>query len=171
MQDNGSPTKTVALQAGSLAINAGTGAGMPTTDRRAFTRVGNVDVGAFEVGGVTSLPILTGTFATNGARADNAAVSHLFAGVVVSDANGDTVKIVLGGAANGTLSGGGFAAQAGVYQLIGSPSAATAALGSVVLTPSNNQVANRAAASGGTSGRPRPARAIWYREGAHPASP
>ena len=56
LQDNGGPTQTMALLAGSPAIDAGNNAGVPPTDQRGFARVldGNrdgiagVDIGAFE---------------------------------------------------------------------------------------------------------------------------
>ncbi|WP_088893124.1 choice-of-anchor Q domain-containing protein [Leptolyngbya ohadii] len=51
LQDNGGGILTHALLAGSPAINAGVGAGAPTTDARGFVRSdGQVDIGAFEVG-------------------------------------------------------------------------------------------------------------------------
>jgi hypothetical protein len=46
--DNGGPTYTMALLAGSPAINAGTSVGAPSTDQRHFGRVGAVDIGAYE---------------------------------------------------------------------------------------------------------------------------
>jgi hypothetical protein len=48
LADNGGPTKTHALLAGSPAINAGTAIGAPTVDQRGVTRDANVDIGAFE---------------------------------------------------------------------------------------------------------------------------
>lgn len=53
LADNGGYTKTMALQAGSPAINAGSGC--PTTDQRGATRVGVCDIGAYEFGGVLSI--------------------------------------------------------------------------------------------------------------------
>ena len=52
LEDNGGPTKTMALLPGSPAIDAGNSAasGLPGTDQRGFARVsGAVDVGAYEV--------------------------------------------------------------------------------------------------------------------------
>jgi hypothetical protein len=50
LQDNGGPTFTHALLAGSIAIDAGGNPGAPATDQRGFPRIvdGVVDVGAFE---------------------------------------------------------------------------------------------------------------------------
>jgi predicted outer membrane repeat protein len=48
LASNGGPTQTHALAPCSPAINAGTGVGAPTTDQRGSSRVGAVDVGAFE---------------------------------------------------------------------------------------------------------------------------
>lgn len=46
--DNGGPTHTMALQAGSPAIDAGSGC--PPTDQRGAPRIGPCDIGAFEFG-------------------------------------------------------------------------------------------------------------------------
>jgi hypothetical protein len=55
LANNGGPTQTMALEAGSPAINAGAPdiAGLPATDQRGLPRVvgGRVDIGAFEVQG------------------------------------------------------------------------------------------------------------------------
>ncbi|MBK9655596.1 MAG: hypothetical protein IPO66_08995 [Rhodanobacteraceae bacterium] len=51
LADNGGPTRTMALQTGSPAIDAGTLTGAPATDQRGLPRVGAVDIGAFEVQG------------------------------------------------------------------------------------------------------------------------
>jgi uncharacterized repeat protein (TIGR01451 family) len=53
LQNNGGPTKTIALQAGSLAIDAGDSNAAPAaTDQRGYARiVGNgIDIGAYEYG-------------------------------------------------------------------------------------------------------------------------
>lgn len=57
LADNGGFNQTMALQAGSPAINAGA-ASCPTTDQRDAPRVGNCDIGAFEYNGVP--PLITG---------------------------------------------------------------------------------------------------------------
>ncbi|WP_394848472.1 right-handed parallel beta-helix repeat-containing protein [Pendulispora brunnea] len=51
LADNGGPTKTHALLAGSPAINAGSNDSLPATDQRGKARVagGTVDIGAYEV--------------------------------------------------------------------------------------------------------------------------
>jgi hypothetical protein len=50
LQNNGGPTQTVALLAGSPAINRGTNTGAPTEDQRSFNRPvdGTTDIGAYE---------------------------------------------------------------------------------------------------------------------------
>ena len=48
LRDNGGPTQTHALLAGSVAINAGTATGAPTTDQRGVARLGSTDIGAYE---------------------------------------------------------------------------------------------------------------------------
>ncbi len=50
LTNNGGPTNTIALNAGSLAINTGTTTSAPTTDQRAGPRVGATDIGAYEYG-------------------------------------------------------------------------------------------------------------------------
>jgi hypothetical protein len=55
LEFNGGPTRTVALQAGSPAINAGkqttcSAAPVSNRDQRGFTRVGTCDIGAYEFG-------------------------------------------------------------------------------------------------------------------------
>ncbi len=53
----GGPTQTMALLPGSPAIDAGTsGPDIPTTDQRGSSRVGAVDIGAFESQGFTITP-------------------------------------------------------------------------------------------------------------------
>jgi hypothetical protein len=51
LQDNGGPTQTLALLAGSPAIAAGDPTGAPASDQRGFARVvgGTIDIGAFEL--------------------------------------------------------------------------------------------------------------------------
>ncbi len=50
LTNNGGPTNTIALNAGSPAINTGTTTSAPTTDQRAGPRVGATDIGAYEYG-------------------------------------------------------------------------------------------------------------------------
>jgi hypothetical protein len=57
LADNGGPTGTHALEAGSAAIDAGRDDGCPTTDQRGFSRVGACDIGAFEFGGVAGVVV------------------------------------------------------------------------------------------------------------------
>ena len=51
LADNGGPTFTHAVQAGSAAIDAGVQAGCPATDQRGYGRSGPCDMGAFEFDG------------------------------------------------------------------------------------------------------------------------
>ena len=48
LADNGGPTETCALLAGSVAINAGTDTGAPTIDQRGYDRISPYDIGAYE---------------------------------------------------------------------------------------------------------------------------
>jgi hypothetical protein len=50
LADHGGPTQTLALLAGSQAIDAGNPTGAPSTDQRGLSRVGLVDIGAYESG-------------------------------------------------------------------------------------------------------------------------
>jgi hypothetical protein len=54
LANNGGPTMTHALLAGSAAIDAGAVQGCPALDQRGFTRVGACDIGAFEFGGAAA---------------------------------------------------------------------------------------------------------------------
>jgi hypothetical protein len=49
--DNGGRTETMAIGAGSPAVNTGTATGAPSTDQRGLPRVGAVDIGAYEFQG------------------------------------------------------------------------------------------------------------------------
>jgi CSLREA domain-containing protein len=49
LADNGGPTQTMALLAGSPAIDAGNNSGVPANDQRGFSRDAQPDIGAFEV--------------------------------------------------------------------------------------------------------------------------
>jgi hypothetical protein len=51
LADNGGPTQTHAVLAGSPAIDAGDDAACPPLDQRGYGRVGVCDIGAFELGG------------------------------------------------------------------------------------------------------------------------
>ena len=64
LQSNGGPTKTMALQAGSLAIDAGIQAGAPTKDQRGWLRDSAPDIGAYEVRIVANMIVNTAGDAT-----------------------------------------------------------------------------------------------------------
>jgi hypothetical protein len=49
LANNGGPTQTMALLAGSLCVNAGTSTGAPATDQRGVARDTPPDIGAFEL--------------------------------------------------------------------------------------------------------------------------
>ncbi len=50
LADNGGPTKTLALLDDSVAIDAGTDVGAPTTDQTGYNRISPCDIGAYEFG-------------------------------------------------------------------------------------------------------------------------
>ena len=75
---NGTPT--LAISAGSVAINAGSSVAngtvaIPTTDERGFNRVGAVDIGAYEYGASAPVPTVTGISPTNGPSAGGTSVT------------------------------------------------------------------------------------------------
>ena len=57
LADNGGTTQTIALLAGSSAIDSGDSAACPATDQRGYTRNGACDIGAFEYAGAAA-PVL-----------------------------------------------------------------------------------------------------------------
>lgn len=60
LQDNGGPTKTIALLSDSPAINAANDSVAPSHDQRHFARHDQSDMGAFEYGGApTDVPVLS----------------------------------------------------------------------------------------------------------------
>jgi CSLREA domain-containing protein len=59
LANNGGPTDTRALLAGSPAIDAGNTASAPATDQRGASRVGKSDIGAFEFGSTAPTPTPT----------------------------------------------------------------------------------------------------------------
>ncbi len=59
--DYGGSTETIPLLPGSPAIDAGTSAGAPAVDQRGESRVGAVDIGAFESQGFTLTPVAGST--------------------------------------------------------------------------------------------------------------
>ena len=61
LADNGGDTETVALQAGSIAIDAGTSTGAPAADQRGIERAGATDIGAFEFVNLNTAPSFSST--------------------------------------------------------------------------------------------------------------
>lgn len=76
--NNGGPTATMALLAGSPAIDAATGGTLPPTDQRGLARPFGAapDVGAFEFGAVGAAPAITSTAPPNGGV--GAVYSHIY---------------------------------------------------------------------------------------------
>ena len=62
LADNGGETRTHALLAGSVAIDAGTAVGAPGADQRGYGRVGQTDIGAYEF--VPTIPTVSTTTPT-----------------------------------------------------------------------------------------------------------
>ena len=118
LADNGGPVETMALQPGSLAIDAGDDNGCPATDARGVLRAAGVacDVGAFEVA--------TPTAATGSASGVGANVATLSGTATNPDLAGGTVSFQFGktaayGSQTGsqpiepTTTGAGFSAVVG----------------------------------------------------------
>ena len=61
LKNNGGSTTTIALQAGSPAIDAGDDTLAPKSDQRDYSRLGVSDIGAFEFGGALPTPTPTPT--------------------------------------------------------------------------------------------------------------
>jgi hypothetical protein len=73
LRNNGGPTQTIALVAGSPAINAGDDSLAPPADQRGYVRSGVSDIGAYEYNGM--LPYIQGRITTsNGAPLANVQV-------------------------------------------------------------------------------------------------
>jgi len=102
LANNGGTTQTLALLAGSPAIDAGNNTGAPATDQRGAARpVGAaVDIGAFEAG----VPAFSGATSTgSNVNTSLGSVSVTFAGVTQT---GTTTQISILPSAAGTLPGG-----------------------------------------------------------------
>lgn len=85
LADNGGPTQTHALVAGSPAIDAGSNDIAPTTDQRLLSRSDTADIGAFEYGALPDLTIVSGDDQTTDVNTDFGSPLQ----VLVTDANGD----------------------------------------------------------------------------------
>lgn len=123
-----------ANDAGSYTIGINPG----VRDLAGNTVAPNAAAHVFSVG-VSSAPVLGGAFATP--LIDDTDSVAPFAGVTLSEADGDAVTLTISyTAANGTLSGhAALAGGAGNYTLSGSAAAVQAALRELVFTPTANQ--------------------------------
>jgi Domain of unknown function (DUF4347)/Calx-beta domain/FG-GAP-like repeat/Bacterial Ig domain len=121
--NNGGSTQTHALLPGSAAINAGTSTGAPANDQRGISRVGSVDIGAFESRGFT----LTATSGTPQSGDRNRAFSNPLV-ATISSAFGETID---GGVITFTAPGSG-ASTANPTQT------ATIVAGQASITPTAN---------------------------------
>ena len=101
LADNGGPTRTLALLAGSPAIDAGLNAGAPSTDARGLPRPvnGRVDIGAFEVQKVPNRPPVVANLS---ATTDED--TTLVAALMATDQDNDPLTYqVVAGPAHGSL--------------------------------------------------------------------
>lgn len=96
LADNGGPTLTRALQAGSPGIDAAVGSTV-TTDQRGFFRSGTADLGAFEFNGLNPLVVTTtadaGTGSLRWAISNAAALGGLRSISFASALSGETISL------------------------------------------------------------------------------
>jgi hypothetical protein len=135
----GGPTPTVSLLPGSPAINNGTSTGAPTTDQRGVSRVGGVDIGAFESQGFTFSAVAGST--PQSTKVNTAFANALAVSVTAADGvdpvNGGVVTFTVPatGASAGlslskaTIASGQASVTATANTLVGSYSATAAAAG------------------------------------------
>jgi hypothetical protein len=153
LQNNGGPTQTVALLAGSQAIDAGdntiaTGAGL-TTDQRGFNRIvnGTVDIGAFEFQPAATVTL---TSSLNPAQFGQSVTFTATLGGLVAGSNTPTGSITFlvdgSGAGTGALNGltatfttstlsAGMHTVMAVYNTLPFPPSQSAPLSQVVTAP------------------------------------
>ncbi|MGD9852327.1 MAG: DUF4347 domain-containing protein [Nitrospirales bacterium] len=94
LADNGGPTDTHALLAGSLALNAGTTSGAPAVDQRGITRDAAPDIGAYEY--KSTAFVSKNEFTVNDPSGNNEVTSGPFRGAeraVDIAPNGDYVMV------------------------------------------------------------------------------
>ncbi|MHB8647692.1 MAG: choice-of-anchor Q domain-containing protein [Thermomicrobiales bacterium] len=122
----GGPTQTIALLPGSPAIDAGTATGAPATDQRGMSRVGTVDIGAFESQGFI--------LARTSGDGQHVPINTAFAPLVVTVTANVTLEPVDGGIVTftGPTSGAG---------IVTTPIAVTIAGGQASITPTANGTA------------------------------
>jgi len=79
LKSNGGPTETIALQAGSPAINTGNNAAGLATDQRGLQRVagGTADIGAYEFGATLAAPPTVTSVKVNGVGTQRSMVTSL----------------------------------------------------------------------------------------------
>jgi hypothetical protein len=140
----GGPTQTMPLLPGSPAINAGTGgAGVPSTDQRAFGRVNAVDIGAFESQGFVLTPV-------NGSTPQTAAIGTPFANpLAVTVIPNNSMEPVNGGIvsyANSTTSS--------ALAVLSAPSAIIAGGQAAVVAEPNNAVGSYQVGASATGSSP-----------------
>jgi hypothetical protein len=124
--DYGGPTQTMALLPGSPAIDAGiSGAGIPSIDQRGESRVGAVDIGAFESQGFTFSPIAGSTPQTSpiGAPFANPLAVTVTANHSIEPVNGGAINFVANrvNGATAILSGSSVVISGGQASVMAEP--------------------------------------------------
>ncbi len=109
LADNGGSTQTLALSAGSFAIDAGTDSGAPTTDQRGASRNSTTDIGAFEYNSAGFWTGKTNTSWSNTGNWDDGSVAGASTNVTIPNGTNDPVISVTDDAScnNLTVNSGG----------------------------------------------------------------
>ena len=129
--DYGGPTQTMALLPGSPAINAGTSTGAPATDQRGISRVGAVDIGAFESRGFT--------IAATSGSGQTTPILTAFALPLTATVNSAFAEPVAGGLV--TFNAPGSGASSTFPGNVTTTSVSISATGAAVLSPTANGIA------------------------------
>ncbi len=129
LADNGGPVKTMALEVGSPAINAGGDLAAPSTDARGYSRTDVSDIGAFEFDGTPPNTNHAPTFTSTNPTTATSGTAFSYS-ITTNDVDGDTLTITAPTDPSWlTLTDNGD----GTATLTGTPSNSNAAANSVVL--------------------------------------
>ncbi|MCP5303552.1 MAG: tandem-95 repeat protein [Pseudomonadales bacterium] len=128
LANNGGATQTMSLQAGSLAINAGSATNAPVVDQRGYFRDASYDIGAYEYNGTSPIANTAPVNTVPGAQTVNEDTSLALTGISVNDVDGNLSTVQLA-VTNGTLAA----------TLSGAATISAGANGSKTLTLSGSQ--------------------------------
>jgi hypothetical protein len=153
--DYGGPTQTMPLLPGSPAIDAGTSAGAPATDQRGLSRVGAVDIGAYEVQVISLSPaaLPDGSYGAAYSQALTAAEAG-YPGVFTLAVTAGALPSGLNLAADGVLTGTPTAAGSFSFTVTATDSAGFAASQSYTLTVNPAALSASGVSFSATAGAP-----------------